>query len=219
MKTWTFYFLFNCFSLAAAAQVSFKGLEVKTVMKATLQEPYFRIYAEGITPPFKSNALKKESRFKTDSPELWVSSLYPQGNSSIAFQNKNVQSDTSRNFLLFEHKLTFTHQGKETVIVKFTEFKDSLRLPSSSVLLYKEGKQWVMFEDIALSEIVFAIQHLKSDMFWEFYNRSPSQNKYAELGRKKVKDDEGVLNINLLGEYLRDLQKSNQEAFRSLCDE
>lgn len=69
-------------------------------------------------------------------------------------------------------------------------------------------------DDPDLKNIIYATQHLKSDVFWEFYNRKESKMPIIQKYRPQVRDQRGILNLDKLGEVMQ----NNQSEIRSFCD-
>jgi hypothetical protein len=159
----------------------------KTIWNVRLNEPYFYEY-QG-----KGTEIK-----------VFPSKLINDVTLTIASKYIKPNIDTARNFIYPIHKLAFDYDAQKTVIVKFSVVMDSVYSAEQTLLFQSNIKNSIWEEKLIpeLSNIQTAIQTLKPDSFWAFYNSEPSGIKEIDKIKTQFKDSEGILDIDKLGAYL-----------------
>ena len=196
----------------------FKGKPVKTVVPTRLEEPYFCEYKDTTYNPLRM--ICKADFTGTATPENLILSAYCGSINELAtiprYSGSNPDT-TERNGIILIHKLTFLWQGTETSIVKFSEMKDSVIGKSISVQLQKSGNTWQQVNIDGINNIENVLSSIRTNLFWEFYHKK-SDNPAVSTAYMKVKDEEGLLNIDLLSDYINQLRKSDPATYSGICD-
>lgn len=99
--------------------------------------------------------------------------------------------------------LSFDYEDGSYSITKVQKMKDTLILGYQVFSFFKKDKCWIHEENQYLANIQFAIQALKPDAFWVFYNSEPSEIPEIDAIKAKYKTPEGILDIDKLGAYLK----------------
>ena len=170
----------------------------RVVWDVRLNEPYFLNYQ--IKDSLKLFT-SKEGQF-TDKVEVELINIEPTN-----------PIDTTRNFILPIHKLTFNYGKNWISILKYKVMKDSI-LSNSKVLLFEKELKWTLKSIPELSNIQTAIEYLKPDSFWAFYNQDKSSIPAIDAIKAQFKDAEGILDIDKLGSYL----KTKPKELEKYCD-
>jgi hypothetical protein len=127
-------------------------------------------------------------------------------------ERQNFARDTAKVFIKFVNKLSFNFQGKEIKIIKYVcETNKTFQVKSK---VFQRNQNWQEIQIQDLLNIRLVIQSLKSDMFWAFYNKSPSGYKEIDSIKSQFKNSEGILDIDKLGAYL----KTKPAALAKYCD-
>ncbi len=217
-----FTLLFLALPLCASAQTNyevFKGESVKTVTAVRLVEPYFCTYRDSNYNPIR---LKYRAGLNSQTtPEDIIQAKYCgnyNGLPKVPVYKGTKPDSTEKNGLVLIHKLTFFWQGTETAIVKFAEMKDSIMGKPIVIQLQKAGNIWNLSEIKEINYIEKVIASIRTDMFWEIYTKADGQFPTINQMKKKVKDEEGLLNINMLSEYLNSIRVSDNGLYLILCD-
>jgi hypothetical protein len=111
--------------------------------------------------------------------------------------------------------LSFDYEDGVYSIVKVQKNRDTLILGYITLGFFKKDNCWKSSKIIPeLLNIQAAIQYLKSNAFWAFYNKLPSGYKEIDAIKSQFKDSEGILDIDKLGAYL----KTKPAALAKYCD-
>ncbi len=218
-----FCFIAACciFTSAFSQQVDysqFKGKAVKVSIPIRLDQPYFCEYRDSTSSPIR---LVYNADFSSSAtPEDFLLSAYcgTLGGVSAPVYNGPKPDTTLRNGLMLIHKLTFFWQGVETSVVKFAEMKDSLVGQPYSIMLQHVGGTW---KQVSLPEIRYiesTVLSIRTNIFWELYNKRSSEIPGVNEVRKVVKDEEGLLNIGLLSDFVNKERKKGSTAYNLVCD-
>ena len=197
---------------------AFKGELVKTITPTRLIEPYFCEYKDSAYNPVW--LVFTEGFSSKNTPEDVLLCAYSgtiPGISKVPKYNGSIPDTSKRNGLILFHKLTFLWQGTETSIVKFSEMKDSVIGKSISVQLQKTGNTWQQVNIAGLNNIENVLSSIRTNLFWEFYNKK-SDIPAVSAAYMKVKDEEGLLNIDLLSDYINHLRNSDPATYSIICD-
>jgi hypothetical protein len=152
-----------------------------------------------LNEPYMFNYQKNDKVFK----------VFPEKkNEDISFNiaTKFIKSglDTTKNFIYPVHKLSFNYDSKKVEIIKFAISIDSV-FSSIQTLIFLQEYNSFIWQEKEISELIniqTAIQYLKPDSFWAFYNSEPSGIKEIDAIKTQFKDSEGILDIDKLGAYL-----------------
>lgn len=216
-----FLFLFLFLYKASYSQTNyeaFKGKGVKTITPTRLVKPYFCQYKDSMYNPIR---FIYQSGFNSAStPEDIIYSAYC--GASVGLNTVPVYSginpDTSnRNGIILIHKLTFFWQGVETAIVKFAEMKDSVLGKPSIVQLQHIGNGWQSSNINGIKNIENVILSIRTNFFWEFNNRK-SEIALVSNSYPKVKNEEGILNIDLFSDFINQLRTNDANTYNIICD-
>ena len=212
-----FLFLFQM-SYSQTNYEIFKGENVKTITPTRLVEPYFCQYKDSMYNPIRF--IYQTGFNSASTPEDIIYSAYC--GASVGLNTVPVYSgikpDTSnRNGIILIHKLTFFWQGVETAVVKFAEMKDSIIGKPSIVQLQHTGNNWQASNISGVKNIENVILSIRTSFFWEFNNRR-SDITFVSNSYSKVKNEEGILNIDLLSDFLSQLRNNDAAAYNIICD-
>lgn len=195
-----------------------KGQETKTITPTRLINPYFCQYEDSIYNPVR---FIYQSGFNgVSTPEDIIYSAYcgaSVGLNSVPVYNGIKPDTTNRNGIILIHKLTFFWQGVETAVVKFAEMKDSIIGKPSIVQLQYTGNNWQPSNINDIKNIENVMLSIRTNFFWEFNNRK-SEMAVVSGSYSKVKDEEGILNIDLLSNFLSQLRKNDPATYSIICD-
>jgi hypothetical protein len=115
---------------------------------------------------------------------------------------KESQTDTTTENWKLNSYFSFDYEDGIYSFAKIQKMKDTLVLGFKTFGVFKNQKCWILKQIPELSNIQTAIQTLKPDSFWAFYNSEPSGIKEIDAIKAKFKDTEGILDIDKLGAYL-----------------
>ncbi len=197
----------------------FKGNPVKVSIPVRLDQPYFCEYRDSSSNPLRM--VYKAGFNSLSTPENILFSAYCGAEGSVSntpVYNGAKPDTTQRNGLLFIHKLTFFWQGVETAVVKYAEMKDSIVSKPISVQLQHIGSRWKPVNLPDIKYIENAMLSIRTNIFWELYNKRSSEISGINDIKKVVKNEEGLLNIDLLSDFLAKQKESNPTTYKLMCD-
>lgn len=197
---------------------AFVGKPVRVSIPVRLDQPYFCQYKDSMYNPIR---FIYQSGFNSaSSPEDIIYSAYSGasvGLKTVPVYN-GINPDTSnRNGIILIHKLTFFWQGVETAIVKFAEMKDSIIGKPSIVQLQHIGNGWQSSNINGIKNIENVILSIRTNFFWEFNNRK-SEIPLVTNSYPKVKNEEGILNIDLFSDFINQLRTNDANTYNIICD-
>lgn len=202
----------------------FKGELVSVSLPTRLERPFFQEYRDTAKYiyPNQYNFINTIVEYTIYLSYVNGASAYnqegtPRGKQLILSKAINNDS-TGQNFIVLQHKLTFLYQSNEVSIIKFYEVKDSITQPFQTCQFIKTNSGWRIFYDAELEQIAQVIGKLKTSMFWEFNNKGDGTIIFINDDKKKMKNEEGILNVSLLAGYLNDLKRMSPEKYNTLCD-
>ena len=201
----------------------FEGKKVRTSLATRLEKPYFKSYGVPglgqyvIIPPAGDHVFAGPPEDNlvgvyrsTSKNEL--SSFFEPG-SKVNFKDykslEQIPVDSTsleRNFLLLNHKLTFTLPAGDLAIINYTEYADSIPQSPKVLAILKKGGKWLCTRNKSFAAYLKAMQSITSDQFWSLYKKSPLETydyQIPERIRKSVKDADGTLNLLKLYGYIR----------------
>lgn len=85
-------------------------------------------------------------------------------------------------------------------------------------MLQHVGGTW---KQVSLPEIRYiesTVLSIRTNIFWELYNKRSSEIPGVNEVRKVVKDEEGLLNIGLLSDFVNKERKKGSTAYNLVCD-
>ena len=208
----------NCYTQNIDYSV-FKGKPLKASISVRIDQPYFCTYKDYAYPAFYLR-FKNGYNNNTTVENLILSAYCRSINDLTVVPRYNGANPNSgiRNGLILAHKLTFFWQGVETSIVKFYEMKDSIVGKPLSVQLQNIDNAWKQVDLEGIKYIENALLSIQTNMFWELFNKDESNVPGIIEIRKKVKDDEGILNISLLSNFINQERKKNSKDYKLICD-
>jgi hypothetical protein len=127
---------------------------------------------------------------------------------------KELKIDTTTKKWKLNAFLSFDFEDGVYCIVKIQKNRDTLSLGYKTFSFFKKDKCWNMRELPELSNIQTTIQYLKSDTFWAFYNNDKKDIPEINAIKAQFKDNEGILDIDRLGAYL----KTKPKSLEKYCD-
>jgi hypothetical protein len=167
-----------------------KGFTQKTIQSIYLQNAFYQEYS--LIDKEKSLIISNESVEKCDT---LVGVIRP-------FFIEETKLDATQNSWLISSILSCDYEDGVTALVKVYKMKDTTSIRAEVFVFYKKDKCWSLRQIPELSNIQTAIQALKPDSFWAFYNSEPSGIKEIDAIKAKFKDADGILDIDKLGAYL-----------------
>ena len=179
--------------------IKYRGRTVSVLHKISVNDTYYHTYQNGIDSVFKVTFDNKKIG-KSEDQFL---------NSLLNLVNK------SENYILPIHKFFMEYEGKKTVIIKYFSFENSFLSNAHSIVLQLNNNNNNLEKSIPeLSNIQTAIEYLKPDSFWAFYNQDKSNIPAIDAIKAQFKDAEGILDIDKLGSYL----KTKPKELEKYCD-
>lgn len=206
----------------------FEGFSVQTTKYLILNNVFFKEYGNERFDKFEDRYLRKK-QISDRTPENLLISYYSLTSKSeikkitksnkVDFSKGELERRSSSDSLMkpirFFHRLTFDYQKTPITFFKYRFIKDSIPSKPKILVMKKEGQQWMIYDDHSFENISFAIQHLKTFAFWEFFNLQDNPD-YPELNKFKsiVQDSNGILNIEKLSKVI----KENQSVLNKYLD-
>ena len=198
----------------------FKGKKFESNLDVRLQEPYFKEYGLPFFNRYDKIHFLSGNKY-ANTPEGIIFEIYIAANKKefkdIFYTNdvkwkkyKNELSvsggDTSKNFLILRHRLSFNDNNRKVFIIKYSQFEDSTLVGNYSVQIMGYSGSYMAINDDKYQDIGLTIKSLTSDQFWSLYNNEElDENDYfiAASIRKQVKDIDGTLNLVKLANYIK----------------
>lgn len=197
----------------------FNGRPVKVSIPVRLDQPYFLEYKDTSYLPLR---LIYSAGFNSSStPENLVLSAYSNSLNNLGQvprYNGPIPDTTRRNGLILIHKLTFFWQNTETAIIKLAEMKDSLIGNPVTVQLQHINNYWQPADIDEVKNIEAVMLSIRTNMFWELHNRA-SELPAVKEAYLSVKDEEGLLNVDMLSNYLKNLKNIDRVRYNLFCDD
>jgi hypothetical protein len=206
----------------------FQGAKVKCGLNSKLDQPYFKEYGQSYFGQYLKVNQFSVAKLK-DSPEEILMNVYQSKSDSELKKHftKNtkddvkqykrqliISEDTSKNFLILKHKLTFTiNNSTELVIIKYTQYVDSIATQDFTMQVIGETNKWKATKIDDYNDIEYAIANVSSKEFWSLNKRAKLDKDDAPISEKvlsQVKDEEGVLNLTKLSALIRERKKSGR---------
>lgn len=229
-----------CFILVnavASAQSSvdyskFKGVNVRASMEARLDKPYFKRYGNPGRSEYVVVNVNTPSG-NPDEPEYTLWQIFRATSNDAAkqyltngykpaskrYKNAfNLNADTTRNFIVLRHKLTFSiGDQQELAVIKYTQFVDSVRVGDFSMqVMLAADKKWKATDQKKYSDVEYAIANITEAYFWSLSKKAKlaeSDKPVEQAVLTSIKDDEGYLNLTKLAQYIRQQTKGNKSPF------
>ncbi len=114
-----------------------------------------------------------------------------------------VSNETTSVFWSVKAYLNFDYEDGTLCIAKIAKMQDTLVLGNEVFTFFKTDGCWQERKLDNLANIRYAIQVLKPDSFWAFYNQDKSDFSEIDAIKTRFKDAEGILDIDKLGAYLQ----------------
>lgn len=198
----------------------FDGVKVKSHMNSRINSPYFKAYINyKLEENVKITALNSE-KFKS-SPEEILYKVYVSGSLKALRSNFYKQTqvdvkqykqglvvsqDTSKNFLLLRHKLTMLDGDREFVIIKYTQFVDSISVKDYTIQTLNNANKWLGVKLDKYSDAEFVMLNITAQEFWALNKGlqiDASEQLIPAQVLIQVKDNDGALNLSKLATYMR----------------
>lgn len=169
----------------------------------------FKSYSQNIYQSiYLQNAFYQEFSLEDEERSVIISEVTVENCDSLTgvikpYFLEEIKKDTTQKKWKISSIFRFDYQEGEYAFIKIYKMKDSINLGTSLFGFFKNEKCWQKREVKELENIKIAIEYLKSDSFWAFYNSGRSGMKEIDKIKSNYKTANGILNIDKLGAYLQ----------------
>jgi hypothetical protein len=233
MRTLLFIFLLSsCLKIGYAQEVDyskFQGTKVKCGLNSKLDKPYFKEYGQSYFGQYLKINQFSGAKLK-DSPEEILVNVYQSKSDSelkkhftknakadakLYKRQLTISEDTAKNFLILRHKLTFSiNNSTELVIIKYTQFVDSVSVQDYTIQAIGENAKWKGIRVEEYNDMELVVANVTAKEFWSLNKRAKLDKDDAPISEKvlsQVKDEEGVLNLSKLAAVIRERKKNGKK--------
>ncbi len=229
LKIMSVVFLFLCLNNAFSQDIDyseFKGESFKAGIDVRLDKPYFKEYGYPVLDQYILLPTNNREELQ-GKPECVLNDIILSASGVLNYFLDNVDSKVddykrpvdllnTANFFLLRHKLSFTRNGNEIAVIKYTQFIDSIAIQDFSIqcIRYENEDSWKGMKNKDINHIEYALLNITAGEFWSLIkSRELDENDVPvpEELRQELKDDEGVLNLYKLSAYLRERQSKGKK--------
>lgn len=207
------------------------GLAVQASISAPLSGATFHVFA----PPYQAKRVYSDiSQVRASSPEELMESIASEVTQEWVDSNwmKHISNrvspeafavrkarDREKNYYELIHKLTFSHDGVETAIVKYWFVDDGKRSIVTAIQIQKIGDRWFGAAVPGLEYLVSIVGKLKPDVLAALLPTRPQHDPLVRDVFSKTRDPSGGLDFTKLHAYLTNLvEKKEFDTLSALLD-